>query len=98
MLIITRRKKGLHKKVNMIHDDLDYSLIVVDQCKLISLFFLQQSSLTEKWASTCSRGANSVPHESPFKYVVYKQPLSLDRFYIHDISAAEGAGKLLTIK
>ncbi|XP_015790471.1 uncharacterized protein LOC107367281 [Tetranychus urticae] len=63
MLIITRRKKGLHKK---------------------------QSSLTEKWASTCSR-ASSGPHESPFKYVVYKQPLSLDRFYIHDVTAAEGA-------
>ncbi|XP_074600156.1 uncharacterized protein LOC141854391 [Brevipalpus obovatus] len=66
MLIITRRKKGLHKK---------------------------QSSLTEKWANSCSRGSTtSLPtHESLFKYVVYKQPLSLDRFYIHDISPSEGA-------
>lgn len=30
-----------------------------------------------------------------FKYVVYKQPLSLDRFYIHDIlPTTEGAGKI----
>ncbi|CAG2108707.1 unnamed protein product, partial [Medioppia subpectinata] len=59
MLIITRRKKGLHKK---------------------------QSSLTEKWASTCSRGSSfTSSHEGLFKYVVYKQPLSLDRFYIHDV-------------
>ncbi|RWS31588.1 pleckstriny domain-containing family G member 7-like protein [Leptotrombidium deliense] len=66
MLIITRRKKGLHKK---------------------------QSSLTEKWASSCSKGNSSTtPHESMFKYVVYKQPLSLDRFYIHDVSATEAAG------
>ncbi|RWS08916.1 uncharacterized protein B4U79_07347, partial [Dinothrombium tinctorium] len=65
MLIITRRKKGLHKK---------------------------QSSLTEKWASSCSKGNTSTtPHESMFKYVVYKQPLSLDRFYIHDVSPQEAA-------
>ena len=31
---------------------------------------------------------------SLFKYVVYKQPLSLDRFYIHDVlPTTEGAGK-----
>ena len=31
---------------------------------------------------------------SLYKYVVYKQPLSLDRFYIHDIlPTTEGAGK-----
>ncbi|XP_023228706.1 uncharacterized protein LOC111629076 isoform X2 [Centruroides sculpturatus] len=57
MLLITRRKKGLHKK---------------------------KSSITENWASSCSRGSSSV-HEGGFKYVVYKQPLSLDRFFIHDV-------------
>lgn len=31
---------------------------------------------------------------SLFKYVVYKQPLSLDRFYIHDVlPTTEGASK-----
>lgn len=33
---------------------------------------------------------------SLFKYVVYKQPLSLDRFYIHDVlPTTEGASELL---
>ncbi|KAI1301274.1 Pleckstrin homology domain-containing family G member 7 [Halotydeus destructor] len=52
----------------------------------------KQSSLTEKWASSC-KGSTCPPpsHEGLFKYVVYKQPLSLDRFYIHDITQAEGA-------
>lgn len=27
-----------------------------------------------------------------FKYVVYKQPLSLDRFYIHDVPGSDGSG------
>ena len=34
------------------------------------------------------------PHDSLFKYVVYKQALSLDRFYIHDVSEKDAAGKL----
>lgn len=34
-----------------------------------------------------------------FKYIVYKQPLSLDRFYIHDIlPTADGPGKLIWFK
>ncbi|XP_076357518.1 pleckstrin homology domain-containing family G member 7-like isoform X2 [Tachypleus tridentatus] len=62
MFLITRRKKGLHKK---------------------------KSSITENWASSSSRGSSS--QESGFKYVVYKQPLSLDRFFIHDVSPQDGA-------
>lgn len=34
-----------------------------------------------------------------FKYVVYKQPLSLDRFYIHDVlPTAEGTGNLTVLE
>ncbi|XP_013778102.2 rho guanine nucleotide exchange factor 11-like isoform X2 [Limulus polyphemus] len=62
MFLITRRKKGLHKK---------------------------KSSITENWASSSGRGSTS--QESGFKYVVYKQPLSLDRFFIHDVSPQDGA-------
>lgn len=58
----------------------------------------QQSSLTEKWASTCGKATTSSSHEGLFKYVVYKQPLSLDRFYIHDVSHSEGAGMCQTKK
>lgn len=33
-----------------------------------------------------------------FKYIVYKQPLSLDRFYIHDIlPTADGPGEYLVV-
>ncbi|XP_076337163.1 uncharacterized protein LOC143239685 isoform X2 [Tachypleus tridentatus] len=66
MLLITRRKKGLHKK---------------------------KSSITENWASSYSRGLT--PPDGGMKYVVYKQPLSLDRFYIHDVSPQDGAAHCL---
>ncbi|KAL7634851.1 UNVERIFIED_CONTAM: hypothetical protein RMT77_015228 [Armadillidium vulgare] len=59
MLLITRRKKGLHKK---------------------------KSSLTDNWASSCSRSQTS---ESSMRYIVYKQPLSLDRFFLHDVTPQE---------
>ncbi|PRD30956.1 UNVERIFIED_CONTAM: hypothetical protein NCL1_24825 [Trichonephila clavipes] len=62
MLLITRRKKGLHKK---------------------------KSSITENWASTCNK--TTPAHEAGYKYIVYKQPLSLDRFFIHDVNAQDGA-------
>ena len=65
-----------------------------------SLMIEQQSSLSEKWATTCSKvgavssSSTSSSHEGGvYKYVVYKEPLSLDRFYIHDVTAQEGAGK-----
>ena len=65
------------------------------QSEIINCSLAQQSTLSEKWASTCSRASFSgSSHEGLFKYVVYKQPLSLDRFYIHDVANAEGAGNL----
>ncbi|XP_064473080.1 uncharacterized protein LOC135387849 [Ornithodoros turicata] len=66
MILITRRKKGLHKK---------------------------KSSITENWANTCSK-SNSI-HEGGYKYVVYKQPLSLDRICIHDVTAQNGSANNL---
>ncbi|GFR09733.1 putative regulation of rho protein signal transduction, partial [Trichonephila clavata] len=66
MLLITRRKKGLHKK---------------------------KSSITENWASTCNK--TTPAHEAGYKYIVYKQPLSLDRFFIHDVNAQDGAANNL---
>ncbi|KAK7079205.1 prolactin receptor [Halocaridina rubra] len=66
MLLVTRRKKGLHKK---------------------------KSSLTENWPSSCSRG--STGGESALRYIVYKQPLSLDRFFIHDVTPHESAASKL---
>ncbi|XP_068202565.1 pleckstrin homology domain-containing family G member 7-like [Palaemon carinicauda] len=66
MLLVTRRKKGLHKK---------------------------KSSLTENWPSSCSRGSSA--GESALRYIVYKQPLSLDRFFIHDVTPHESAASKL---
>jgi len=53
-------------------------------------FCSQKSSLSENWASSCSRGS-SASSESSMRYVVYKQPLSLDRFFIHDVTIPESA-------
>ena len=37
-------------------------------------------------------GGGSSNNAACFKYVVYKQPLSLDRFYIHDVPGSDGSG------
>ncbi|XP_063218640.1 pleckstrin homology domain-containing family G member 7-like [Bacillus rossius redtenbacheri] len=50
----------------------------------------KKSTLSENWPSSCSRGSTN-SSESSMRYVVYKQPLSLDRFFIHDVSVAECA-------
>jgi hypothetical protein len=46
--------------------------------------------LSENWASTCGR-SNSSGEAAAMRYIVYKQPLSLDRFFIHDVSMSEGS-------
>ena len=52
---------------------------------------LQKSSLGENWPSPAVKLHSSVTNEGlqGMKYVVYKQPLSLDRFFIHEVSTAE---------
>ncbi|XP_047103350.1 pleckstrin homology domain-containing family G member 7-like [Schistocerca piceifrons] len=49
----------------------------------------KKSSISENWASSCSRGSPS--NEPAVRYIVYKQPLSLDRFFIHDVTTLESA-------
>ncbi|KAF4533281.1 hypothetical protein B566_EDAN010516 [Ephemera danica] len=51
----------------------------------------KKSSLTENWTSSCSRGSGGSGNEAAIRYVVYKQPLSLDRFFIHDVTVPEGS-------
>lgn len=36
--------------------------------------------------------------DGSFKYNVYKQPLSLDRFTVHDIDSVDAQGSMLTPK
>ena len=36
-------------------------------------------------------GANSITSGGSIKYVVYIQPLSLDRFFVHEVTQAEAA-------
>ena len=60
--------------------------------KAYSHHLLQKSSLGENWPSPAVKLHSSVTNEGlqqGMKYVVYKQPLSLDRFFIHEVSAAE---------
>ena len=53
----------------------------------------QKSSLTENWPSSCSRASSG--GDSALRYIVYKQPLSLDRFFIHDVTPHESAASKL---
>ncbi|KAA0201832.1 hypothetical protein HAZT_HAZT004779 [Hyalella azteca] len=46
----------------------------------------KKSSLSENWPSSCSRPSSG---ESAMRYIVYKQPLSLDRFFLHDVPVSE---------
>ncbi|GIX76265.1 putative regulation of rho protein signal transduction [Caerostris extrusa] len=52
-----------------------------------------KSSITENWASTSNKSTPT--HEAGYKYIVYKQPLSLDRFFIHDVNTQDGAANNL---
>ena len=61
-------------------------------------FLVQKSSLGENWpvgsGRSSSRGDHHHHHSSDasgMKYVVYKQPLSLDRFFIHEVAPHEAA-------
>lgn len=47
-----------------------------------------KSSSTENWPNTCCNVKNA---DLALKYIIYKQPLSLDRFFIHDVSPTEAA-------
>jgi len=52
----------------------------------------KKSSLGENWPNPSVRLHSSTPNEAAgMKYVVYRQPLSLDRFFIHEVSPAEAA-------
>lgn len=42
-------------------------------------------------------GGNSTKDDGSFKYIVYKQPLSLDRFYVHDVQQVDAQGDYLSL-
>ena len=52
-------------------------------------FFEQKSSIGENWPVagrlTSGSSAGSGSSDVSMKYIVYKQPLSLDRFFIHEV-------------
>ncbi|ODN04137.1 Pleckstrin y domain-containing family G member 7 [Orchesella cincta] len=106
MLLITRRKKGLSKKeINVLFTTHYFIYVVVHIVKLIvspvfTLFphrFCQKSSLTENWQSACGKSGSVVGSglETNHRYIVYRQPISLDRFFIHDIAEAENTSAKL---
>ncbi|XP_035716277.1 uncharacterized protein LOC110860427 [Folsomia candida] len=52
----------------------------------------KKSSLTENWQSACGKSGPVVGGEGSgpnHRYIVYRQPISLDRFFIHDIADGE---------
>ena len=64
----------------------------------------QKSTLSENWGHS-SRSSSALggqpgmhgcpPDVSRMKYVIHKQPLSLDRFFLHEVTAAEAAASKL---
>eukprot|EP00095_Tigriopus_kingsejongensis_P001614 maker-scaffold289_size220122-snap-gene-0.15 protein:Tk01614 transcript:maker-scaffold289_size220122-snap-gene-0.15-mRNA-1 annotation:"rho rac guanine nucleotide exchange" len=68
----------------ILFDDL---LIITRRKKALSK---KKSTLTENWGSV--RGGIN---DSSMKYIVHKQPLSLDRFFIHEVAAQEALGAKL---
>ena len=70
-----------------------FALILTD-LELIKFGFFspqQKSSLGENWPSPAVKLQSSASSNElgGMKYVVYKQPLSLDRFFIHEVSNSE---------
>jgi hypothetical protein len=62
---------------------------------LILIFLFQKSSLGESWPAPGVRLHSSISSDVSMKYVVHKQPLSLDRFFIHEVSPSEAASAKL---
>lgn len=65
-------------------------LLMTVYYKKINLTWFQKSTLTENWGSV-----RSSTNDSSMKYIVHKQPLSLDRFFIHDVTPQEAIGAKL---
>lgn len=57
--------------------------------KLTSIFWNIQASTVCKSNS----GGTATKDDGSFKYIVYKQPLSLDRFYVHDVQQVDAQCK-----
>ncbi|CAM1332573.1 PLEKHG7 (predicted) [Pycnogonum litorale] len=53
----------------------------------------KKSSISENWPTSCSKSPGT--HENSVRYIVYKQPLSLDRFIIYDVASSDGAANNL---
>ncbi|XP_046644768.1 uncharacterized protein LOC124331523 isoform X2 [Daphnia pulicaria] len=56
----------------------------------------KKSSLSENWTAPCS-SRSCLPTDTAgcWRYIVYKQPLSLDRFFLHEINVHEAAAAKL---
>lgn len=56
----------------------------------------QKSSLSENWGAPCSRSClPPSDFNAGWRYIVYKQPLSLDRFFLHEINSQEATAAKL---
>lgn len=57
----------------------------------------RKKGLTKKASTVCKTNSvgSSTKDDGSFKYIVYKQPLSLDRFYVHDVQQVDAQGSYL---
>ncbi|XP_043216484.1 pleckstrin homology domain-containing family G member 5-like isoform X2 [Amphibalanus amphitrite] len=76
---------------------IDMHVILFDDMLLITRrkkgLSKKKSSITEGWSSHHSRGL--LHHEAAVRYVVHKQPLSLDRFFLHNIGGQDAVASRL---
>jgi hypothetical protein len=102
-IIVSPRRQIIHEGLLQLWDTGKPSetyVILFDDMLLITRrkkgLSKKKSSLTENWQSACGKsGGGGSGSEPNHRYIVYRQPISLDRFFIHDIGEGESSSAKL---
>ncbi|CAL8071827.1 unnamed protein product [Orchesella dallaii] len=103
-IIVSPRRQIIHEGLLQLWDTgkpTETYVILFDDMLLITRrkkgLSKKKSSLTENWQSACGKSGSVVGSglETNHRYIVYRQPISLDRFFIHDIAEAENTSAKL---
>lgn len=96
-LIVSPRRQIVHEGLLSNFDQVgkpsDLHVILFDDMLLLTR---KKKGLTKKASTICktnSGGTAASKDDGSFKYIVYKQPLSLDRFYVHDVQQVDSQGE-----
>lgn len=100
LIVSPRRQIVLEGPLNLLDSGRpsDMHVILFDDMLLITRkkkgLGKKKSSLGENWTASCSRSCLA-QEVGIWRYIVYKQPLSLDRFFLHEINPAEATAAKL---